>query len=1157
MIKKIYIGNGTVIRNDLTPEGEIIRIDGERYYRIRHSQNMPDFFISVISDSDHWMFISSNGALTAGRKNKDNSLFPYYTVDKIHDYRGKTGSKTLILSEKKNRVFFWEPFSIEAGRQYRITRSLSKSLYGNKIIFEEVNHDLELTFSYQWSFTERFGFVRKSQISSAGNEEVPIRIIDGIQNIMPSGIDYTFQNEFSNLLNAYKKNERVRGSSLALYSVSSIPVDKAEPSESLVATAVWAHGLPEKAKILLSDDQLGSFIHGDEIREEYDIRARRGAYFIYLDEISVNSAGKSWDIIADINQDSRDVSNLRHFLSSESKIGSWIKDDTERGTQQLKAMVSLADGFQASDDELSAARHYYNVLFNIMRGGTFNDQYDISKTDFRLYLQEVNPGIGRKHDTLTSQWDDIIKLPDFLSQAEAAGDDDLTRIAYEYLPLTFSRRHGDPSRPWNYFSIETKDSQGRPKRHYEGNWRDIFQNWEALAFSFPEYVEGMICKFVNASTIDGNNPYRITRSGIDWEVPEPDNPWAYIGYWGDHQIIYLQKLLELSRNFHPGKFEELMQKEIFVYANVPYRIKPYGELIRDPKDTMIFDHKLHKRIRSQSQASGADASLVYIVHEDQPYKVNLAEKLFITLLNKLGNFIPEAGIWLNTQRPEWNDANNALVGNGTSMVTLYYLRRYLSFLQLTFIPLKAKTIRFSSEVVEFYRNIDHILIENKDLLLRRLSDYQRRRISDQLGMAASEYRWKVYEQSFSGEKSLIPVKNLLDFIRRAIFHIDHTIRSNQRQDKLYHAYNLISIEKDSISIRHLYEMLEGQVAVLSSGFLTPEENLEVLNALRKSKMYRRDQDSFILYPDRELPSFIDKNKIPQKTIATSKLLTRLVDEGDDSIISRDKLGGYHFHGSFRNATLLSEALDKLEEGPLESLVRQERQNILEIYEKIFDHKSFTGRSGTFFGYEGLGSIYWHMVSKLLLATQECYYKAHENGTPRVHVLELRGHYHSIKEGIGIRKKPAQYGSFPTDAYSHTPAGAGVKQPGLTGQVKEDVISRIGELGVRVQYGSIRFDNSLLDDREILRKDAELVYVDPKGSETSIKLKKGQLGFTFCHIPIIYDYTLEESIRISYVDSREKEVKGLILDPDSSRSVFRREGKISMITVGFKTTDPLA
>ena len=91
-----------------------------------------------------------------------------------------------------------------------------------------------------------------------------------------------------------------------------------------------------------------------------------------------------------------------------------------------------------------------------------------------------------------------------------AADPDLERLAYEYLPLTFSRRHGDPSRPWNTFSIEVKGAHGEKRRHYEGNWRDIFQNWEALALSFPGYVASMIFKFADASTADGHNPYRIT-----------------------------------------------------------------------------------------------------------------------------------------------------------------------------------------------------------------------------------------------------------------------------------------------------------------------------------------------------------------------------------------------------------------------------------------------------------------------------------------------------------------------------------------------------------------------------------------------------------------------------------------------------------------------
>jgi hypothetical protein len=40
-----------------------------------------------------------------------------------------------------------------------------------------------------------------------------------------------------------------------------------------------------------------------------------------------------------------------------------------------------------------------------------------------------------------------------------------------------------------------------------------------------------------------------------------------------------------------------------------------------------------------------------------------------------------------------------------------------------------------------------------------------------------------------------------------------------------------------------------------------------------------------------------------------------------------------------------------------------------MYERFFDHKSLRSIRHIF-GYEGLGSIYWHMVSKLLLAVQE-------------------------------------------------------------------------------------------------------------------------------------------------------------------------------------------
>ena len=92
--KSIYLGNAQIKCHSAKVEGRFEEIENETFYKISNCNQMPDFFMTIVSDSDHWMFISSNGSLSAGRKDRNNALFPYYTVDKIHDSRGITGSKT-------------------------------------------------------------------------------------------------------------------------------------------------------------------------------------------------------------------------------------------------------------------------------------------------------------------------------------------------------------------------------------------------------------------------------------------------------------------------------------------------------------------------------------------------------------------------------------------------------------------------------------------------------------------------------------------------------------------------------------------------------------------------------------------------------------------------------------------------------------------------------------------------------------------------------------------------------------------------------------------------------------------------------------------------------------------------------------------------------
>lgn len=1127
---------------------EMLSINGEMFYKIANNDAMRPFFMSIVSDSNHWLFISSNGGLTAGRKNAEFALFPYYTDDKITEFADITGSKTIFQVHHNSETFLWEPFSERFNDKYSISRNLYKNNYGNAIIFEEVLHDFNLTFRYQWSTSNAFGFVKKSEIINNSHDDYAISYVDGIQNIMPQGVSSDLQTSTSNLVDAYKRNELHTESGLGIFALSAIIVDKAEPSEALKANVAWSLGI-DKPTYLLSSLQLPAFRNQQKLRPETDVKGEKGAYFVSAEMLLAKNTSKSWSIIANVNQNQSQIIQLADAIINDCTLESQLLADIELGKKNLIALNATADGLQFTADTRRDTRHFSNVLFNIMRGGIFDYNYQIEKKDFVTYIAHANKALFEKNATFLNNLPEVFAyavLKELISNHE---NPDLIRLCTEYLPLKFSRRHGDPSRPWNKFSINTRSEvDGSKILDYEGNWRDIFQNWESLAYAYPEFIDGMIHKFLNASTFDGYNPYRVTKSGFDWETIEPDNPWSYIGYWGDHQIIYLLKFLEFIEKYQPGKLQSYFEKECFVYAAVPYTIKSYQEILKNPKDTIAFNHEWDKKIGKRKSENGADGALLRD-NNDEIYHVNLIEKILATVLSKMSNFIPESGIWMNTQRPEWNDANNALVGNGVSMVTLYYLNRFLKFFQKLLDSSTLETIKISNEMVEFYHAIRENLLEFKPLLDAPINNQDRKRIMDALGHAASEYRFQVYNSGFWGKKRTHSMNGLKNFTQVCLDFIEHSIKANQRQDKLFHAYNLMSVEADGVQISYLPEMLEGQVAVLSSGFLKGKEALQILNALRNSALYRPDQQSYILYPNKELPKFLDKNTIPKEKVAQSKLLVRLIQDHNYQLINQDIKGGYHFNGNFHNANDLNAALIELgKQQDYQELVAEESEAILQIFEQVFNHKSFTGRSGTFFAFEGLGSIYWHMVSKLHLVSQEVCLKAIQDKEDQEVISALVSHYQEIGVGIGIHKSPAVYGAFPTDPYSHTPMHRGAQQPGMTGQVKEDILTRIGELGVVMNDGKLEFRPTLLHRNEFLTEVRDVNFVTVDGSEKTVKLDIGSLAFSVCQVPVVYNISSSNKIEIAYNDGSVKMFDSLILDAIESQKIFGRNGEISLIKI---------
>ena len=381
---------------------------------------------------------------------------------------------------------------------------------------------------------------------------------------------------------------------------------------------------------------------------------------------------------------------------------------------------------------------------------------------------------------------------------------------------------------------------------------------------------------------------------------------------------------------------------------------------------------------------------------------------------------------------------------------------------------------------------------------------------------------------------------------RALAHVDATLAANRREDGLVHSYNLLAIGEGTLEVEYLYAMLEGQAAALDAGVLAPEDALALLRALRESDLYRPDQHSYTLYPDRRLPGFVDKNTLPGAA-AEIPLIGRLLASGDASLVVRDVRGGLHFNGRFRNAADVQGALDALEASG-EAVTAEDRRAVLDAFEAVFDHHAFTGRSGTFFGYEGLGSIYWHMVSKLALGAQEATFRARAEGADPATVGALADAYYDVRAGLGGSKAPEAYGAFPADAYSHTPGGAGAKQPGMTGQVKEDILCRWGELGVLVEGGRIRFDPLLLRAEEFLTGAATFSFVDASGEDGALELEAGQLAFTLCATPVVYRRANALAVRAVLASGETQIMEGAALTRGASREVFARTGAIARIEV---------
>ncbi len=1093
---------------------------GMDYVVIDHLESLEPFFLGLVTVSNQWFFCSSHGSLTAGRESPEMALFPYLTVDKIHENWNVTGPQTAISCGKT----LWHPFWPVSAHGHSVRRRLLKSVLGDELVFEEWHEELALRLEYRWQVSGKFGFVRKVKITNEGEKERTFRLIDGWQDLQAAGVGSGLHLALSCLADAYRTSELAAGGHLMVHRLASGIVDAPIPLESLRATTVWIAGLDEGLRFLTRSEADRYLLGRSETGGGSRVRGERGAFFVGADLTLKGGENREWMMVGEVNQNHRAVSRLDMALQDIGTLRRELESDLGRGRERLRDLVSSVDGFQQSGDRDVTLHHYHNTLCNLLRGGLPENGSMLERDALVRYVEQNNRMVLAAHRDWFDSLPAVMNRVQLMELAEKKGDLDVTRLVGEYLPLVLGRRHGDPSRPWNKFKIRLEDEEGRPAHHYEGNWRDIFQNWEALAWSYPAFLDGFISRFLNASTIDGFNPYRLTSQGVDWEVPERDDPWVSIGYWGDHQIIYLLKFLELKEKLGATGKQWKWNDRRFVFADVPYLLDGWEETLADPRDTVVFDEERHRELMARKAKMGGDGLLLRS-RSGELVRATLAEKLLIPLVAKLGQLVPHGGVWMCNQKPEWNDANNALAGYGLSVVTTAYLLRYLRFLSREFERCGVAELELSQALHDALVSIGNAMADPRWRRGPEMAPRDRFDLAEKNGRAVETYRQEAgCDAAQAG--IVMKVADLRVIIATFSEVLESLLRGNRRDDGLWHSYNILEVDPSArtMEIRPLSLMLEGQVAILSAGLLSGEEAVGLLEGLERSELKSKRHPTYLLYPDRDLPRFLEMNRIGEEDLNEVPFLANLAKSGDERLVYQDERKVWRFQDSLVNGYALAHALDQA------GVSGEERRAIETLYEKVFQHRSFTGRSGSMFGYEGLGCVYWHMVSKLMYAAQEVVIQIFgEQGSGEWGDRAIRC-YFRVQSGLGFRQTPEQFGAFPAEPYSHSQGRRGAQQPGLTGQVKEGILCRLGELGISLSEGCLAFRPRLLRRQE---------FAD------------GEVTFTQARTQVVYRVSeeLQEPLaRVFTRNGRELSFPGGRLDPSSSRMVLYEDEAIETIEV---------
>ncbi len=670
-----------------------------------------------------WSFYVNRGqALTAfGVNNKQCPIMEVSPANVAYENTAVKGFRTFV---RKNGEFF-EPFFVKTCDGIKRDMFIKQNSF--KIIEVDSNKQFKTTVEYIILPKESIGALVRSVTFENLGEKAEFEILDGMPKIIPAGVSLNDMLFMANLNRSYNTILNLENK------------------------------IPVFLKEIIGDDHA-------EVHKRTD-----GYYYLSFDKSGLISP------IYDPNAIFDEESSLVYPKNFASKGLDFVNQYKQHGTNKIcgcfaPIKITLEKGQTYRLVSMSGHAHSPEIINEKAK--------EICSFDYIDKKFEQADGLALKftNDIATKSSNPVLDM--YFRQCYL---DNFLRGGYPFIfkgkdknkvVHLFSRKHGDPERDYNHFSIAAEYySQG------DGNFRDVLQNRRNDVLFHPEVFDFNIQMFFSYMQFNGYNPLHVKATSFSIEEKFKDSVQKLI----DEYVIDKKEVVEkiLSKKFTPGvlvngmfnnkvklsisddeflakvlefstqNFEGSTDKEGNWSDHFDYLmdlIDSFVMIYPDKVEQLVFDNKEYKYFDSEVFINprsikyvfdGKNPKQLYAYNVDEnryetgykkdktnwlkdkdgnTYQTNLIEKLVSLCVNKVALLDQhQMGIEMEANRVGWCDATSGLPGMfGSGMSETFELLRVLRFTLEIAKKYSDRDVTMPVELLEFYNKLNSEIKSFKD-----------------------------------------------------------------------------------------------------------------------------------------------------------------------------------------------------------------------------------------------------------------------------------------------------------------------------------------------------------------------------------------------------------------------------------------------------------